>query len=364
MKTPWGDLENLDLSDKKLAEQILSADKHQLVEGMIVECLYDQILDSLPEHVSDVIALNVETVIAQANKYGDRKIAVVWAREKKAGLGRYLKALEQRFRVFLVEYETGRGFFGSGIRDGKRSGVVMSIDNLLMPVSAVPYKVFQVSETVRDKARQREAIYGFLFSHHADRLSSSVLLPRILINCGVQPWFKFVWNLDKIFIVDGKPWLFEVKHKFPYRDHQSSGLKFGLNDGEVSIFRLLSQCGIGCIFSIMVKPKWSKEVGSLYMLNDLKARKNTAVIGKVLDAVTIEKLYGKASGVSGSDTTITGSAGGKLKFKRIAATDFGMFGRFSDEPSEIAERIVTEIRGGKAARATDEELQSLSMPDL
>jgi hypothetical protein len=107
MKTPWGELEGLDLSDKKLAERILTADKHQLVEGMIVECLYDQILDSLPEHVPDVIALDVETVIAQAKKWGDRKIAVVWARDKKNGLGRYLTALEKRFRVFLVEYETG-----------------------------------------------------------------------------------------------------------------------------------------------------------------------------------------------------------------------------------------------------------------
>jgi hypothetical protein len=362
MKTPWGELEGLDLSDKKLAERILTADKHQLVEGMIVECLYDQILDSLPEHVPDVIALDVETVIAQAKKWGDRKIAVVWARDKKNGLGRYLTALEKRFRVFLVEYETGKGFFGTAIKDGKRSGSVMSIEDLLKPIAAVAYKPFAVSEAVRDEERQREAIYGFLFSHHGGKLASNVLLPRILINCGVQPWFRFVWNLDKIFIIDGKPWLFEVKHKFPYRDQQSSVLKFGLNDGEVAIFRLLSECGIGCIFSIMVKPKWSKDVGSLYILTDLKARKNTAVIGKVLDSVTIEKLDGKASGISGSDTTITGDAGGKLKFKRIPVADFGMFGRFSDEPSSIAERIVSEIRGTKAARATDDGLASLRMP--
>lgn len=362
MKTPWGELEDLELSDRKLAERVLTADKHQLVEGMIVECLYDQILDSLPVHVPGVISLDVETVIAQPKKFGERKIAVVWAREKKNGLGRYLKALELRFLVFLVEYETGKGFFGSAIKDGMRSGRVMSIDDLLAPVSAVPYKPFQVSSAVRNEERQREAIYGFLFAHHGDRLASNVLLPRILINCGVQPWFRFVWNLDKIFIIDGKPWLFEVKHKFPYRDQQSPALKFGLNDGELSIFRLLAECGIGCIFSIMVKPKWSKEVGSLYMLTDLKARKNTAVIGKVLDASTITDLYSKTSGVSGSDTTITGDSGGQLKFKRIPVTAFGMFGRFSDEPSQIAERIVAEIRGAMAVRATDEELQSLCMP--
>lgn len=362
MYTPWGNLEDLNLNDRTLAEEILCADKHQLVEGLIVECLFDQFLDSLPTHDSSVIALNVETVIAQAKHWNDKKIAVVWAREKGTGLGRYLKALEARFHVFLVEYSPGYGFYGSPIRDGERVARAKHLDDLMKSVATIDHTPFSVSKAVRDKNRQLEAIWGFLFAHHGKNLASNVLLPRILINCGVQPWFKYVWNLDRIFIVDGKPWLFEVKHKFPYHDQQSATLKFGLNDGEVSMFRLLSECGIGTLFSIMVKPKWSKDVGSLYMMTDLTARNRTAVIGKVLDAEVIRQLSMKSSGVSNSDTTITGNKGSQLRFKRLLVSDFGMLGRFSDRPAEIAKHIVSELRGSLGPRVRDEELLELRMP--
>lgn len=361
MNTPWGDLRSLNLFDRELAERILMADKHQLVEGMVVECLYDQILENLPEYVPDVTALDVETVIAQPKDRGQKKIAVVWAREKKSGLGRYLIALEKCFIVYLVEYEIGHGFFGSLIKKGKRCSPIQPISELMKPIAAVPYQPFKVSETVRDTNRQREAIYGFLFSHHRDRLVPDVLLPRILINCAVQPWFNFVWNIDKIFIIDGMPWLFEVKHKFPYRDKHTGALQFGLNDGEVSIFRLLINCGIGCFFSIMVKPKWSKNVGSLYMITELIARKKTALLGIVLDAAKIKAIYERASGVSGSNTTITGYSGGQLRYKGIPATDFGMLGRLSDDPADVAERIVAAIRGKDPERATDQMLEILRM---
>ncbi len=65
MRTPWGDLDDLNLSDTKLGEAILCGDKHQLVEGMVVECLFDQFLESLSVGTPGVVALNVETAIAQ-----------------------------------------------------------------------------------------------------------------------------------------------------------------------------------------------------------------------------------------------------------------------------------------------------------
>ena len=94
MRTPWGDLRDLDLSDKKLAEDILCGDKHQLVEGMVVECLFDQFLESLSAHMPSVVALNVETTIAQPRRYGDKKIAIVWPREKVADDGSVLPGFQ------------------------------------------------------------------------------------------------------------------------------------------------------------------------------------------------------------------------------------------------------------------------------
>lgn len=359
MRTPWGELQDLDLSDTRLAETILCSDKHQLVEGMIVECLFDQFLESLSEHVPGVIALNVETIIAQPRAYGDKKIAVVWARKRVAGLGRYLQALERKFQVFLVEYRSDVGFFGSRRQGGARSGETKVIEELLAPVAARKYQEFEVSSEVRNDHRLRQAIWGFLFPHHKQQLADKVLLPRLLMNCGVQPWFRFAWNVDRIFIVDDKPWLFEVKHKFPFLNRNE--LIFGLNNGEVGNFSLLAECGIGTLFSIMVKPKWSKTVGSLYMMTDLKARENTAVLGQVLDTARLRQLMATSSGTSGADTTITGDVNARLKYKPIPSREFGSFGRFSDRPSDIAEKMVAEMRGSLSPRVEDEELQALRM---
>ena len=362
MRTPWGDLDDLDLSDSKLAEAILCGDKHQLVEGMVVECLFDQFLESLSAHTPGVVALNVETAIAQPRRYGDKKIAIVWAREKVAGLGRYLQALETKFQVFVVEYRPDLGFYGHRRENGVRVGEIMSIDDLLAPVAAQDYKEFRVSSEVKNDRRLREAIWGFLFPHHGEELAEKVLLPRLLMNCGIQPRFKYAWNVDRIFLVDDQLWLFEVKHKFPFVDRDTNALIFGLNNGEVTNFSLLADCGIGTLFSIMVKPKWSKTIGSLYMMTDLQARENTAVIGKVLDSARLRRLMGTSSGTSGADTTITGDENARLQYKRIPAQEFGTFGRFSDRPSDLAAKMVQEMRGGTSPRIKDEELKALKMP--
>lgn len=362
MRTPWGDLDDLNLSDMKLGEAILCGDKHQLVEGMVVECLFDQFLESFSVGTPGVVALNVETAIAQPRKYGDKKIAIVWAREKVTGLGRYLQALETKFQVFVVEYRPDLGFFGHRRENGARSGQFMAIDDLLAPVAAQNYREFRVSNEVRNDRRLREAIWGFLFPHHGEKIAEKVLLPRLLMNCGIQPWFRFAWNVDRIFLVDDQLWLFEVKHKFPFSDRDTDDLIFGLNNGEVTNFSLLADCGIRTLFSIMVKPKWSKTIGSLYMMTDLKARENTAVIGKVLDSARLKRLMGTSSGTTGSDTTITGDKNALLKYKSILAQEFGLFGRFSDRPSDLAAKMVEEMRGITSPRVRDEELKSLRMP--
>lgn len=359
MQTPWGKLEDLDLTDTALAEQILSADKHQLLEGLVVESLFDQFIESIPANNPGVLPLDVETIIARPGPAQERWIAVVWARNKTEGLGRYLAALENRFRVFLVEFVSGTGFCGAEVTDGKRLSAAVPLDDLLRPVAAKPHEAFRVDKAVRDAMRQKTATWGFLINHYGQTLAAQVLLPRILINCGVQPWFRGVWNLDRIFMVDGKPWLFEVKHKFPFG---KKTLKFGLNNGEANVISLLSGCGIDTLHSIMVKPKWSKEVGSHYMLSDLAARDRAAIVGMVMDAVQIARILARNSGTSGADTTITGDPGGKLDYKPLFVTEFGMIGVFSDKPATIATQLVAEMRGKPAPRATEAELQALRMP--
>ncbi|MDM0114924.1 hypothetical protein QTI66_22430 [Variovorax sp. J22R133] len=69
MNTPWGELGALDLNDHDLAAEILSADKHQLIEGLVVECLFDQIVANVPAADSqDVIALDVDSVVVNSRQ--------------------------------------------------------------------------------------------------------------------------------------------------------------------------------------------------------------------------------------------------------------------------------------------------------
>src|SRR5580765_6863255 len=55
------------------AAEILSSDKHQLVEGLVVECLFDQIVSSVPVASQDVVALDVESVVVDTGRSIDRR---------------------------------------------------------------------------------------------------------------------------------------------------------------------------------------------------------------------------------------------------------------------------------------------------
>ena len=51
MQTPLGDIAGLDLDSVKTAYDILAHDKHQIAEGMVVESLFDQIIEYIPKVV-------------------------------------------------------------------------------------------------------------------------------------------------------------------------------------------------------------------------------------------------------------------------------------------------------------------------
>ncbi|TQN60566.1 hypothetical protein FLX27_16125 [Agrobacterium tumefaciens] len=60
---PWGRLRDLDLSDHNLCETILAEDKHQLGEGLVVENIFDQIIEAVPALLANALLLDVETAI-------------------------------------------------------------------------------------------------------------------------------------------------------------------------------------------------------------------------------------------------------------------------------------------------------------
>lgn len=359
MQTPWGELKRLDLENHEFAAEILSADKHQLVEGLVVESLFDQIVADFPADAgSTVIPLDIESIVVDTKRDKERLLIFVWVRNPGDGLGRYLKALENSFVPYLVTFEAG-DFTACRISNGRRQAPPQLLHELMQELSPAAATPFVVDAKVKDSNRQRQSFWGFISNFHKEELAKRIVLPRILINCGIQPYFRSVWNLDRIFLIDGTLWLFEIKHKFPMsRDH----LSFGINDGELAMLNLLGQCGIRCLHTILVKPFWSKDVGSMYLFNDLSMRARAGLIATVLDDKAISKMMGGRTGRSGAHTSITGLS--SLSFKQIAAVDFAALGLLSDPHGVLSRSITSVIRGLPTTPVTDEWLLGLKASEL
>ncbi len=353
MDTPWGRLSELDLSGHDLAAEILSADKHQLIEGLVVECLFDQIVASIPVTSTQVLALDVETVIVDTWRRTGRWVAFVWARTKSAGLGRYLRALGKGFDTYLLDFSTGT-FLAARMEEGLHVSAYGPLPVLMRALSGGKYIPFEVDTSVRDSNRQRQAFWGFLSNYYGKNLGERVVLPRLLINCAIQPYFRSVWNLDRAFVSGEKIWLFEIKHKFPI---DRNGLSFGINEGELRMLDRLASSGIGCLHTVLVKPYWSKSVGSMYLLNDLAMRPRAGLIAKVLDAHETTLILRGETGTSGKHTSINGSS--KLKFRAMPASGFSRLGLLSDTPASLAANIVEVMLGYRPADVTDVWLRSL-----
>lgn len=361
MRTPWGNLRDLDLSDHALAEKIIFADKHQLVEGLVVESLFDQIAQKIPStEDSQVFPLDVETIIVDTNKTSERWLAFVWARNKTTGLGRYLLALEQGFVPYLLEYDPSNGFVATKRENGKSVTAPEALAVLMERLSDQAYKPFFVSESVRDEMRQKQAFWGVISSYYGARISLEIVLPRILINCGIQPYFRRVWNLDRMLLVNNQLWLLEIKHKFP-QELPPKGtwptLRFGINDGELAVIDRLAECGIRCLHTILVKPYWSKEIGSTYLLSDLSLREKAAMIAIDLSRKVIEIMRAGRAGKSGAHTTIDGRSA--MSFRLHPARNFRDIGVLSDSPEDIAKKMAGVMNAMPGPLVLESHLQAL-----
>lgn len=358
MITPWGELASLNLKNHELAATILSADKHQLIEGLVVECLFDQIVDNVSSLGRNVIALDVDSVVVDTRRIHERWIVFVWARTKGDGLGRYLQALGRCAVPYLVEYENGE-FFAVRMNGRKRVGEPRILCEVMHELSQGRVTPFIVNDSVKNHNRQRRAFWGFMSDYYQDKLGEKIVLPRILINCAIQPYFRAVWNLDRIFVVENEIWIFEIKHKFPI---DKKPLLFGINDGELGMLEMLTHAGIRCLHTILVKPYWSKDVGSMYLLNDLNMRTRAAVIATVLDQATTAHIMGQQSGRSGAHTSINGVSG--LKYKSIPSSNFSPLGVLSDPPLEVAAKMASLISGQKIPSVNDNWLRELRAKNI
>jgi len=356
MDTPWGPLADLDPANRELAFEILQSDKHQLLEGLVVENTFDQLVLPLtkatPKHF---VPLDVATVVAQSDA-GDHRYFFVWSQSPKTatGLGRYLLALSRLGVVYLVAY-TGTTFTAQCRPQGRSSSDIEPLHDLLRRLTGNNPSITDVDLTVRDRDRQMEAFWGYLSSTYPGRkLWDNVVLFRLLINHGIQPFFGAVWNLDRICLFDDQLWMLEVKHKYPFTSDRR--LVVGLNDGELSLMNELERAGIQTLHALIVKPVWSKDVGSMYLHSDMTMRERAVVIGLVMNRDRIDRITGTRSGSSPSYTALTGR--GQLSYKKIPVTEFGLLGAFSNGAQALSKNLEVLLEGGTLPAVTERLLQN------
>jgi hypothetical protein len=356
MQTPLGELAGLDLSDHDLCQRILALDKHRLAEGLVVESLFDQYLAAFPRKGEDVpFLIDADTAIAR-NPGGGVSYAFVWDRGSAKGLGRYLRALGSRYSAWLVRFdESMHDFVAAGTEEGRLASDWSPLHDVARRLSGLQTaRDVGVDPSVRDPRRINQSFWGYLSAHYGDDLGRRVVLPRLFMNFGIQPWFRYVWNIDRIYLQGDQLWHLEIKHKYPI---QGNPLTFGLNDGELRLIGDLARCGLRSLHTIIVKPRWNKETSSMLLTNDMSARAAAAVIGREISAEDVRQALAQRAGLSGPDTSFSGRSA--LVFRSLPASDFSVFGTLGMPYTEVAGRIDDFMLGGHTEQVTDRWLREL-----
>lgn len=134
-------------------------------------------------------------------------------------------------------------------------------------------------------------------------------------------------------------------------------MRFGINDGELGVIRLLNDAGVRCLHAVLAKPSWTKDSGSGYLLNRIQLKERAALIGTELDRERIREMFGGQQGTSPDHTTFSGD--GKLKFRSLPATAFSQIGLMSEPRAQLADRLGQALAGRPLPPVTDRWLHDL-----
>lgn len=345
MQTPWGELKELDQTSRELAHKVLRFDKHQLVEGMVTEIAFDQLLQSVSDAAGNLLQLlDVEAYACRSHDPLAPLSIFIWARQKQPGLGSCLNALARAASVFLVEFENGE-FVAAKWENSHRVTPKMPLGDIVPRLSG-PARPASVSSAVKDERRQNNAIWGFLdASLTVAQLWERLALPRILVNFGLEPFFNRTWNIDRLCLFNGEVWSLELKHKFPIRP----GNRFGLNEGELDLMRVISNAGVRVAHLILVKPIWDKAEGPMYLFNKRELRERAALIGVEMNHRQIKAAFSRRRLKSLEDTTLKGK--GTIFYRELPTGIFSQLGLFGDTSTSLSQSL-TRLLSGERLPAT------------
>lgn len=363
LPTPLGLLSTLTPADTETARRLLSHEKSQVADGLLSELIFDRMFEGIPE-TTGILRPALETAIAWAPEPLWQWLAFVWPHPPLSqGTGRYLAALEERFQVMIIEWDdAARQFFIQPVHRGQRHGKRSALAPWLRSFCNWVPQPFAAEDAGCNLIRHDE-VWGHLRAHYGAALAEQVTLPRILMNYGLQPWFRALWNVDRILMTPEALWAAELKHKFPGPKHKGPGLPlyFGLNTGQQSVYEHFTACGMRCLHLVMAKPFWTEEVGAAYLVTEAHARDRVALLAHELDAAHFDEMKRREVLESYGNTTITAHADAILKFNAILIHEFAHVGMLAADPRPLGAKILDFARGVQQPPADEALLRRLEL---
>ncbi|KAA8996168.1 hypothetical protein FJU30_22670 [Affinibrenneria salicis] len=334
-------LSRLDLHQRNIQFAILSHDKHQTLEGLQIEPIAMEYADRLS--TQDIKQLDVVTIICQQRPEGRQRFPraiFIWDRRPSASSRNYIATLQRiaPLTTFLVRYDAAAMTFFAH-RPG-RSDIEMPLQAWLQNkrrLRDIPFT--EIADPVRNRDRQISAVWGRLptaFPNEQDFINE-VLLNRVLKNFVIQPFFTWVWDLDRIIEYRDRYWELELKHKFPAQDRQRQTLYFGINRGQLNLIGDLSRQGINTLHMILVKPIWDKQADPGYIYNQKAMHSRTLLVANVITHARASAYMQTPMGTSDESTSYSGKS--RLNYHPMPVTDFQLLGTFEDPIDLIARNL-------------------------
>lgn len=342
--TPFGKLSELELDSDDVLYQFLHADKHQLLEGLFYESILSEIFLNLEKF--DITMVNGEVVKAIYNSDGKWKEACWWVSVDGTDNSELVALLNKKFNVLEFSYdEEKRNFhilrwYGTKgtVTDIKENTSIQDYLKKARNFSEVNFS--EVSKSVRDNNRSKEAFFKGLKALYGDEVFKKLVVPRLLKNFAISPFFSGVWDVDNIVRLNGARYVqIEVKHKYPISE--GNEFYFGINNGQVNVINDLTFLDVDTVHLILVKPNWNDVESTVKYAKQQEARK-VLLVATYIDRKKADEISKSRTFESPPKTNFDGKR--PLKYKRVCSDNFHLIGTLDEPKVKLAEKISAFIK--------------------
>lgn len=359
--TPFGPLRDIPLDNiEHLKEILVRSDKSRMLEGLVIEAVFNAYLGKLVTQGIDVLPVSLVRTLTVKEKPRKKFVNSWWLWDHSetgqaiADLRHLLASTSGRDEFLFDCYydEMSRDFF---IKEwGQQYNI--PIQSFMLEKRRQSTPRFRIpSGSVIDENRSQQAFWAGISTHYSDDLFKHVVLHRLFKNCAIQPFFDGVWDIDSLArLPDDSFMQLEVKHKYPHLERDTGRLSFGINNGQLKVMHDLACRGIKTLHMIMVKPIWNKNLGTGYLLNRIGDRKNVLLLAKLLDVDTLRRIRSRQSWQTGAEQSFTGTDGQMARY--VGASEFQLLGTLDDPVEDVARSIALAATGALIRPVTDQML--------